>query len=189
MGTLRPLRLGASVLGCALVLLVGIASASSAYWMHFFNGPEGYADSRHHTYCSSESSAADRDRLDGFIDASMLHLSRQTVMTKSSISCSTSTDFYWFATNFTDPDILATVECKNSLPGNKCDRFRMQFNEDHLNRTNRQVRHTACHEISHTVGSSDGLTSVNGCFPQSRYSDGTSHVTHEIRHIDDHYQP
>lgn len=165
--------------------MLTMAPAANA---HYFSGPVGYADSRAHTYCSSETNQADHDRLDGFVYNSMLHLSRQTVMTQHQVSCTTSTDFYWFATQFSDPSTLGAVTCRNWLQGNVCDRFRMRFNEDRLGRTDRQVRHTACHEISHTLGSADGLQTPNGCFPQSRYSDGTTLVPHEEGHIDGRYQ-
>lgn len=165
-------------------VLVGVTPAGADY----FGGR--YADSSIHTYCSSETTSSDYNELQPKVKASMDHLAAVTDMYASATSCTSTTDFYWYATdqsNFTSSTVLGGTTCVNTLSDNKCDRFRIRFNEDQLDRTNTQIRHTACHEISHSLGSDDGLTVSTGCFPQSSYSDGISHTTHEIYHINAQY--
>ena len=59
----------------------------------------------------------------------------------------------------------------------------MTINEDRLWRTDQQIRHTVCHELAHTVGSDDGDTRSDGCFPTSGHSTDIFWNTHEINHI------
>lgn len=172
----------------ASVIAVALVTIQQPVLAHYFSGR--YADSAIHTYCSSENTQADYDRLQPFVSASMVHLDAATVMSDSAVSCSTSTDFYWYATppsSFSKPTTLGDATCVNTLSNNECDRARVRFNEDKLNRTDQQVRHTVCHEISHTLGSDDGHTATSGCFPQSSFSDGIYHTTHEKNHINAYY--
>jgi hypothetical protein len=169
---------------CAVVLLpCGMASAD------YFGGP--YADSLVHTYCSIESNDADRQAFRPQFNHSMNHLENVTTLGTDLVDCPTyAEDVYWYvapASDFSDPDALAGTLCMVPLASNKCDTFRIRFNKAFINRTDTQRRHTACHEISHSVGSDDGSTASNGCFPQSTHSNGTTHTTHEINHINNQY--
>lgn len=174
---------GALALSTGLVLNAGIANA------HYFSGR--YADSALHTYCSSETDDQDKARMAPFVGASMEHLENATAMTTVKIiDCSNFTDVYWYVAPNSDmptAGALAFAECVDPLPDNKCERARIAFNKAHIDREDRAVRHTTCHEISHTVGSDDGLTGDTGCFPQSSYSSDIHHNEHEKNHINNRY--
>ena len=100
-------------------------------------------------------------------------------------------DVYWYAadeSHFSRPTILGDATCMKTMSNNKCDQFRIRFNEDTLiGNSASQVGHTVCHEIGHTLGSDDGLAEDEGCWPQSKYSLDTDLTVHEIDHLKDKY--
>lgn len=172
----------------AVALTAGLAASGGVANAHFFGGR--YADNATHTYCSSESDDQDKAKVAPFVNDSMEHLENATVMSTNRFDCTDTIDVYWYVAPASDmpfgPDTLAFAQCVDPIADNRCQRARIAFNKAKLDRTDRQIRHTACHEISHTVGSDDGLESDSGCFPQSTYSNDIYHNTHEKS---DHINP
>lgn len=174
--------LGALALTVGLGLNAGMASA------HNFGARK--ADNGTHTYCSSESDDQDRARMAPFVNNSMDHLDNATDMTTNRFDCTDTIDVYWYVAPASDMPVagaLAFEQCVDLLPDNRCQRARIAFNKAQIDRADRAVRHTTCHEISHTVGSEDTADGDTGCWPQSRYSDDIYHNSHETGHINDRY--
>lgn len=164
---------------------------------HYFGGR--YADNDQHRYASMESNDAHHSELNPFVTDSM-H-SEYELGTDNYINTindgrqsgvpGTHVDVYWYAadkSHFSRPTVLGDATCMKTMSNNKCDQFRIRLNEDVLiGNTARQIGHTVCHEIGHTLGSDDGLTDKEGCWPQSKYSLGTDLIPHEIDHLKDKY--
>lgn len=160
----------------------------------FFGGR--YADDTTHHFVSIESNNADFEELDGKFTAAMQHLDATTQMRdvkRNRHDYVSWVDAYWYATdqsNFSNPTVNGDTTCMAALASNRCDRFRVRFNEDRLWRSNRRIRRTACHEILHTVGFDDGWTGNSGCLPGwgtgPGFSDDIYMNTHEKNHINNH---
>lgn len=178
-------------LAATTLLIVGVASA------HFFDGR--YADNDQHRFVSIESNDSHFEELDEHFSPSMYwdfevdtdnDINTINDGRQSSVP-GTNVDVYWYATdqnNFSKPTVLGDATCMVTMSDNKCDQFRVRFNEDRLiGSSTAQKGHTVCHEISHTFGANNGLTEDNGCWPQSKYSLDTDLNSHEIDHLKDRY--
>lgn len=184
-------QIGLVVLAAVAALAVAFASTASA---DFFGGR--YADNDQHRYQSIECNDADHTELNKYVKGSMrkdyedqTNDDINTILTPR--DCGTippsTVDVYWYATdknNLPSPTAWASVKCVDTLSNNKCDQFRMRFNEDTLVGASKpQKKHTVCHEIAHTLGSDDGDQSPDGCFPQSTVSLAKKLNQHEINHL------
>ena len=179
------------------LMAIGVILTQDIARADYFGGR--YADNDQHRYASIESKDSHHNELNPFVTDSM-H-SDYELDTDNDINTindgrqsavpGTHVDVYWYAadeSHFSRPSVLGDATCKKTMSNNKCDQFRIRFNEDKLiGNTAGQIGHTVCHEIGHTLGSDDGLTDDEGCWPQSKYSLGTDLIDHEINHLKDRY--
>ena len=103
----------------------------------------------------------------------------------------THVDVYWYATdedNLPDPSYWGVARCMVTMSNNKCDQFRILFNEDRLlSKSASVIGHPVCHEIGHTFGSDDGSQESEGCWPYYEYSTNSDLSQHEIDHLKERY--
>jgi hypothetical protein len=167
------------------VLLV--AAPSSGVSAHYFGGR--YADDRSHVFVSTETTNSHFNTLDPIFTAAMAHLDAVTVMwdVKRARNDFVSTvDIYWFATpssSFSNPNTVADTTCiVAAAAANRCDSFRVRFNESYLGNTANEIRHDTCHEILHTVGADDGGSFSDGCLGSNQTAIYMNQ--HEKDHVD-----
>ena len=182
---------------CSILIAIGMLLLHNIAAAHYFGGR--YADNDQLRYASIESNDSHYNELNPFVTDSMhsdyeldtdndintINDGRQSAVPSARV------DMYWYAadeSHFSRSTILGDATCMKTMSNNKCDQFRVRFNEDTLiGNTASQVGHTVCHEIGHTLGSDDGLTEDEGCWPQSKYSLDTNLTVHEIDHLKDRY--
>lgn len=175
-----------------LFLLVTVPVAN-AQVENFFGGP--FADGRDHYFVSIESTEGHFLYLNHFMHFTMFNQynARTDIVAheRARHDYQSWVDLYWYGTssaNYDNPAALADATCMAALAGNRCDRFRVRFNEDLIfSRTHEQNWHTMCHEVAHTIGSDDGATDSIGCFPQSSFSTGGFLTDAEITLINNRY--
>jgi len=185
-----------SILSWTVAVVAALLIYNIAY-ADFFGGR--YADNDQHRFASIETNDAHHSELDPFVTDSMYW--DYEVDTDEDINTindghqsgvpGTHVDVYWFASDksqFSKPSVLGDATCMVTMSNNKCDQFRIRFNEDKLiDHTDSQKEHTVCHEIGHTLGSDDGSTDSEGCWPTSAYSTDGDLSDHEIAHLKDRY--
>ncbi len=180
--TRRRQLLTAAALVTAATLFIAVTPVNA----HFFGGR--FADSRDHHFVSQEGTNYHHFILDDAMTVQMAHLDAVTVMwdvKRARFDYVSWVDLYWYATpatNMSSPTTVASVVCQVGIGSDRCDRFRMKYNENYINNPSAEIRHDVCHEILHSVGADDGGSFSDGCLGSNQTA--TNMNSHEIGHID-----